>query len=721
MRARSPRPPLVSVIRTFRTYRRVIVPSIFCLILVIMALSVGHLHVTPTPASPHEKALSQAEKMVIIRVPLRYKREPPTRSTAVCPAGPPAYALTTEGNRCVFPFRTNTRPLTSNCDGGYCATEVNVFGHARRLSQCSKYDGQATLSAQDLLNVTQCDGDLARDVSARDAAVDVVLGNSTFSGFCGCGEGILKYVSCHARPTTCRAVCSVLNIDSTSASHAKQQQGSPDLLQKLAELAQEHAPSSYRDLERWKTFVESLPSSDEVHQHWCGRGIAIMAGSVTTLPQALATVSFLRGHFKSTVPVEIWRTADEASEFPEGMQQSIDQLGVMIRTLPPEAKSSTTNEMFALKPAVVLASSFDTVLLLDADALPLVDPSEIFALRHENVSAVFWPDYWTLLHDAKIWSAVGGWPFPTETAPSQDSGVMVVCKNCGGWKPLALAFYFNYHSTVYYPAIYFGHWSERRCHANSCVRGHDIPGIGDKDTFQVGFFALKEPMTMMPPAAIAGTLLPKRRLTCGSSFVHLSPDRRPVALHHNSNKWWWHDFVSGKWVSWHAGFMLARVTTFANESNAYFADGMNDWRSVTYSNRGDGGRQMPPAGSRWCIIYKGETNTVPGRTFFGWNVEAVLTEYYTRLYSSPWMVEWATISDTVLPKCLLKLNYTEEYVAASVPDDMRNAVISFLSDHGYGTVSQLQEQSDGALGQTCDTYFRTRQITSTTPNTNGPA
>ena len=136
-------------------------------------------------------------------------------------------------------------------------------------------------------------------------------------------------------------------------------------------------------------------------------------------------------------------------------------------------------------------------------------------MRPSNVSAVFWPDYWTLLWDAKIWDSIGGWPFGEQRhVPSQDSGLMVICKSCGAFHPLALAFYFNYHSQTYYPGIYFGHFQEKRCRGGVCTSGHDVPGMGDKDTFQIAWLALHEQFIMMPPASIGGTLLPKRRLVC---------------------------------------------------------------------------------------------------------------------------------------------------------------------------------------------------------------
>ena len=207
--------------------------------------------------------------------------------------------------------------------------------------------------------------------------------------------------------------------------------------------------------------------------------------------------------------------------------------------------------------------------------IPLVDPLLIMQQRSSSESAIFWPDYWTLLWDAKIFDAIGGWPYGgAKVAPSQDSGLMVVCKSCGGWKPLALAFFFNYHNDIYYPAIYTGHFKEKAC-SGKCGNGHTVPGAGDKDTFQIAWMAMKLPFKMMPASALGGTILPKRGLLCGTSFLHKNEQGIILAVHHNSNKWWWKDFASGKWAQSRNSLHLSYQASYVNPSTAFRADGIN--------------------------------------------------------------------------------------------------------------------------------------------------
>eukprot|EP01059_Diplonema_ambulator_P001355 TRINITY_DN11131_c0_g1_i1.p1 TRINITY_DN11131_c0_g1~~TRINITY_DN11131_c0_g1_i1.p1 ORF type:complete len:750 (+),score=182.55 TRINITY_DN11131_c0_g1_i1:44-2293(+) len=602
-----------------------------------------------------------------------------------------------DGQRCIFPYKTSiSGEWVTGPQDGKCATTVTLTGVGKYLANVT--NGQTISEDQVCIQVENprtCSGDRVDDV---DCHAIIETGTCVCKGKLGITRGFLE-----CRRMSCEAVCRNIFEDYMSTSHSVDSARKPlSYIDYVTTLAKKHTPEQAA---QWKEFVDALPPKDEVTGQWCGKGIAFMAGSVGTLPQAIAAVSFIRGHLISDVPVEIWQTEEEATDHSPDFIRGLDQLNIRLRTLPSEVKSSTVDEMFALKPAVILASSFDVVLFLDADALPLVDPLQIFQQRQKS-SAVFWPDYWTLLYDAKIWESIdGGWPYPDHVAASQDSGLMVVCKSCGAWKPLTLAFYFNYHNNIYYPAIYTGHFSEKQCRASKCNSGHTVPGIGDKDTFQIAWRALKEPYYMMPPSALGGTMLPKRSLLCGTSFLHKSRNGATVAIHHNSNKWWYRDFVNGKWATSKTGFLLTHSASYVNDETAYHADGINQWRSVTYSGRYDAGKQAPPAGARWCIIYKGDVRTATIEAEMGWDIETVLLNYYSRMYSVPWMAEWALTElskDTAIQKCLRKQGWASvKDIDTLREDNLRNIVISMLHTKGYGKVNQLQARSDGKLSEIC--------------------
>ena len=244
---------------------------------------------------------------------------------------------------------------------------------------------------------------------------------------------------------------------------------------------------------------------------------------------------------------------------------------------------------------------------------------------------------------------MGGWPFEGKHAPSQESGLMVICKSCGAWRALALSFFFNYHASTFYPAIYTGHYDEKWCGRSTCTRGgrnyHIMPGMGDKDTFQIAHMALNVSFKMMASSALGGPLLSKRGLVCGTTIIHRGTDKSMIALHHNSNKWSWHDFASGLWDA--TPVFPTHASIFRNESDAFHSDGQNEWDSITYSWREDAGRQPTPPGTRWCIVYKGSTFVSQISDTLGFSIEKVLGSYYVNLYSTPWLIEWIDSMDTV--------------------------------------------------------------------------
>jgi len=201
--------------------------------------------------------------------------------------------------------------------------------------------------------------------------------------------------------------------------------------------------------------------------------------------------------------------------------------------------------IFAYKPLVMLMSSLDKVIFLDTDNIMFASPSKMFELMdqwhsEDDSSAIFWPDLWTFDNDkrAALWEAVGG---PIQHGSHQESGMVLICKSCGGFVPLALALFFNVYYPKYYQALYAGTFGE-----------------GDKDTFQLGWHAMKEPYRMMPRAGLTGAMKTKSGEMFGVALAHVGPSvagktpptsptevvkiEAPSAddigfLHHNGIKW----------------------------------------------------------------------------------------------------------------------------------------------------------------------------------------
>ena len=152
------------------------------------------------------------------------------------------------------------------------------------------------------------------------------------------------------------------------------------------------------------------------------------------------------------------------------------------------------------------------------------------------------------------------------------------------------------------------------------------------------------------------------------------------------------------------------------------------WKSVTYSGRYDGGKQPPPKGARWCIIYKGDVRISTLEDEIGcvhryfvfiflfkvfekklkqknrWDVENTLLQHISTTYVAPWLVNWISNSakDSPIQTCLRKKKWMSSDEIETLDDDtLRNYVISSLNKLGAGYIKDLQGRSDRQLYEIC--------------------
>lgn len=186
---------------------------------------------------------------------------------------------------------------------------------------------------------------------------------------------------------------------------------------------------------RWQTAASEKPPYPEGKYH--GRGIAISCGprGINNLPVLLRVLRDMG----CNLPVEIWHLSSEKLPF-EHAGWLKDHGNVTLKDLLEYAKDIEMVEtnvgprMFAIKPLVLLHSSFEEVLLLDDDNLPLRDPTYLFEYpQYQESGAIFWPDYWRTSALNPIWELVGAEPHGYE----QESGQLLVNKR-KGWAALAV-------------------------------------------------------------------------------------------------------------------------------------------------------------------------------------------------------------------------------------------------------------------------------------------
>lgn len=104
-----------------------------------------------------------------------------------------------------------------------------------------------------------------------------------------------------------------------------------------------------------------------------------------------------------------------------------------------------------LKCFSIMHSSFEQVLLLDADNCPVRDPAFLFdELPYLQTGAIFWPDYTRLGKERAVWAAAG---IEYRDEPEFESGQIVVDKRrC--WKALNVAMHINEYSDWWYRLVH---------------------------------------------------------------------------------------------------------------------------------------------------------------------------------------------------------------------------------------------------------------------------
>ncbi|OJJ95050.1 hypothetical protein ASPACDRAFT_127520 [Aspergillus aculeatus ATCC 16872] len=242
------------------------------------------------------------------------------------------------------------------------------------------------------------------------------------------------------------------------------------------------------------------------------RGI-VTAGGGTYLPAFTVTLKLLR-RTGSTLPVEVF--LKDATEYEATVCETIlPPLGakcILLSDLTPDLDFERIIG-FQLKALAMLFSSFEDVLWLDADCVPLHDPapllgSEPFATK----GLVSWPDFWADTASPIYFEVSRREELDATTARARaasEAGMLLLSKR-SHFDMLLLAVYYNFYGPeFYYPILSQG-----------------APGAGDKDTFlhaatalDADFYAVRAPPVDLGRMNTGG----KSTMALNSGFIQADP------------------------------------------------------------------------------------------------------------------------------------------------------------------------------------------------------
>jgi len=194
--------------------------------------------------------------------------------------------------------------------------------------------------------------------------------------------------------------------------------------------------------------VENLPPLPG--EPFLGRGIVICAGGAKYFPCLWVCLRMLR-HLGCTLPVEVWHLGPrEMTPEMRALIEPYDAVCVDARQLQ-RTHAARILQGWELKAYALLHTRFAQVLLLDADNVPVLDPTFLFddPLFREK-GALFWPDFGRLGPERAIWRITG---IPYRDEPEFESGQILVDRaRC--WHALSLTMHLNEYSDFYYRHIH---------------------------------------------------------------------------------------------------------------------------------------------------------------------------------------------------------------------------------------------------------------------------
>jgi alpha 1,2-mannosyltransferase len=253
----------------------------------------------------------------------------------------------------------------------------------------------------------------------------------------------------------------------------------------------DYVPISSADVERMRlaheAFVKGVANVTLPYKP-ASRGIVSTAGGAH-LPIFIVSLRMLR-RSGSLLPVELFLRADELRGDNYLCRELLPSLNARCVVLDDYFPSGLIKlQKYQYKIFSVLFSSFEQVLLLDADNFPVHNVDHVFTADPFTTSGlVTWPDFWISSASEKFYQIQGTTAPLTTVRASTESGQVLVSKRTHSAALLVSTYYNFYGPSHYYPLLTQGG-----------------PGEGDKETFLAGAVAVAAPFYQVSdPVKILG-------------------------------------------------------------------------------------------------------------------------------------------------------------------------------------------------------------------------
>lgn len=146
-----------------------------------------------------------------------------------------------------------------------------------------------------------------------------------------------------------------------------------------------------------QALMTAIPTWETVKSAYSGRGIVISAGS-SHLTRVWPHVVLMLRDLNSTLPIEVWtKDQEEYDNTAPMVLQLRNELNISISVhtitdyMPVVWLDFDMPGIFKVKALALICSSFDEVILFDADSMPVMDPTVLFDSEQGKSGLIQWP------------------------------------------------------------------------------------------------------------------------------------------------------------------------------------------------------------------------------------------------------------------------------------------------------------------------------------------
>ncbi|OWY98956.1 hypothetical protein PHMEG_00030139, partial [Phytophthora megakarya] len=240
------------------------------------------------------------------------------------------------------------------------------------------------------------------------------------------------------------------------------------------------------------------------------------------LASAYATIRVLRDVLHCQLPVEIWFRPEEIKA-DHAKFKPLRHLAVTAGNITFQEINDPQAKRFMAKIHAIYHSTFDRLLFLDADNVPVRNPSFLFqSPEFVKTGAIFWPDFWHptstifgIHENSLLWELMD---MPFVDMFEQESGQLIVDRRRHA-APLEMVRFYGRHRPDFFSSLRLV-W-------------------GDKDLFRLAWLKLDVPFTMIQtPPGMAGVIYDNlfRSDFCGMTMVQHDADGEVLFMHRNQHK-----------------------------------------------------------------------------------------------------------------------------------------------------------------------------------------